>query len=224
MEREASDLLDPIGENAYAPNLFVIRLNPQNAAELSHVRDVLPRDLSRNFTAQAARQNWRLAKPVRVELRSDDAVHAGAVDVLAWSDPFTKTLIPPPSKMMLRISVGNHTIAEAPLADRITVGTGSSCSVRLGREVQLDDGRSFISRTHVTIRKTEHGYELVDGDGASVRSTNGTFLNGARIRSPIHVHPGLRIVLGPVRTGGAPDQGAATLQILEFAPSENARA
>jgi hypothetical protein len=53
---------------------------------------------------------------------------------------------------------------------------------------------STVSRRHARMTRTDHGWVLRD-----LSSTNGTFLNGARLTETTPVHPGDQVWLGSVR-------------------------
>jgi pSer/pThr/pTyr-binding forkhead associated (FHA) protein len=69
-----------------------------------------------------------------------------------------------------------------------------SGELTLGREnadVLLED--DLVSRRHALVRHTGAGLEIVD-----LGSSNGTFVNGARIQAPQALHDGDAIRLGGV--------------------------
>lgn len=68
-------------------------------------------------------------------------------------------------------------------ADEVTIGRGTECAVTLE-----DAG---LSRVHATIRRRDNGYEIVD-----LKSRNGTWVNGERIRGTSVLHHADRIVAG----------------------------
>ena len=88
---------------------------------------------------------------------------------------------------------------------------------RIGRsrdnEISLDDGQS--SRRHAQVWQTPDGYAVQD-----MGSTNGTFVNGARIQQPTRLAPGDRLqvgdtvfqVLGPAGGGQACPQCGQPVQ------------
>ncbi|MFT3773542.1 MAG: FHA domain-containing protein [Minicystis sp.] len=73
-----------------------------------------------------------------------------------------------------------------PLSDgEIVIGRSSYCSLILDHET--------LSRIHATLRVVGDGLVLADEN-----SSNGTFVNGARISGPVSVGPGDDIRLGKV--------------------------
>jgi sigma-B regulation protein RsbU (phosphoserine phosphatase) len=104
---------------------------------------------------------------------------------------------------MPRLQVTLHQPGTAPLKldferDVITIGRDSSSEIRINNR--------YLSRKHAEI--------AADGDGWLVRdngSVNGTYVNGARIRSAVRLGPGDHIQLGDselVIGGAAPAMGA----------------
>lgn len=68
----------------------------------------------------------------------------------------------------------------------VVIGRSSYCSLVLDHET--------LSRVHASLRIVDDGVELSD-----LGSSNGTFVNGAIVRSPTRVRPGDDIHLGKVK-------------------------
>ena len=85
------------------------------------------------------------------------------------------------------VSIGSSDSREYPL-DKQTVAIGSHPS----NDVVLDD--TTVSRRHATIARKPGSFELAD-----LGSTNGTFVNGGRVRKPIALKRGDEIKFGSVR-------------------------
>lgn len=219
MEREGRDRLEVVNARLYAPNLFWLLLNPQNLDDLRHIGALLARDLAVAYTKSAAKQGWRLAASVEAMLHADERVDVGQVEALAWSDDFVKTHVPEAPRIWLYATVGGERIAEGCLpaaAETYTIGTGAAADLRLDAPAaEVSPGRYYVSRRHATIRVSGGRYELHDGDGVSMASTNGTFHNGRRITRPIEVHAGSRFVLGPVGEKGEAVPGSVVLEARE---------
>lgn len=69
------------------------------------------------------------------------------------------------------------------VADESTVGRGSGC------QVHLDD--TFASQLHARVFRRDGGLYLED-----LGSTNGTFVNGARVTTAVPLHPGDHVQVG----------------------------
>jgi pSer/pThr/pTyr-binding forkhead associated (FHA) protein len=85
------------------------------------------------------------------------------------------------------VSLGSSSQREYSL-DKPTIAIGSHPS----NDVVLDD--TTVSRRHATITRTAGGFELAD-----LGSTNGTFVNGGRLRKPTALKAGDEIKFGSVR-------------------------
>ncbi len=72
-----------------------------------------------------------------------------------------------------------------PISQEFTIGRSSGCSIQI-----LDD--TFISSLHCRVYRDEAGNTLLEDLG----STNGTYLNGDRIRVPKPIHRGDRVQIG----------------------------
>jgi len=84
------------------------------------------------------------------------------------------------------ISIGSSPPHEYSL-DKPTIAIGSHPK----NDVVLDD--TTVSRRHATIERKPGGFELAD-----LGSTNGTFVNGARVSKPVALKPGDEIEFGSV--------------------------
>ena len=72
-----------------------------------------------------------------------------------------------------------------PISQEFTIGRSSGCSIQI-----LND--TFISSLHCRVYRDEAGNTLLEDLG----STNGTYLNGDRIRVPKPIHRGDRVQIG----------------------------
>lgn len=85
------------------------------------------------------------------------------------------------------VAIGSSDSREYPL-DKQTIAIGSHPS----NDVVLDD--TTVSRRHATITRKPGNFELAD-----LGSTNGTFVNGGRVRKPIALKRGDEIKFGSAR-------------------------
>jgi uncharacterized protein YkwD len=90
------------------------------------------------------------------------------------------------------VAIGSSPPREYSL-DKPVIAIGSQRS----NDVVLDD--TTVSRRHATITLKSGGFELAD-----LGSTNGTFVNGRRLSSPIALKPGDEIKFGSVRVAFDP--------------------
>ncbi len=85
------------------------------------------------------------------------------------------------------ISIGGSDSREYPL-DKPTIAIGSHPS----NDIVLDN--TTVSRRHATITRKPGSFHLAD-----LGSTNGTFVNGRRVRQPVELHRGDEIKFGSAR-------------------------
>lgn len=146
---------------AVAPNLFVIRLSPDDAATFADIRDALVAELCDTARDHARDEGYRFMGPVRVELVADEARRPGVFVVEA------------------KLSQGEGGVGAGSLVlqggRRVVLGEQA---LRIGRMadcgVQLTDPN--VSRHHAEVRPTGDGFTIAD-----LGSTNGTKVNGARV-------------------------------------------
>ena len=100
--------------------------------------------------------------------------------------PAEPVLSPPQPEWKLRISEGAGAGESFPLGERTRMGRKKT------NQIVLDDGQ--CSLVHAEIRRQDDAYLITDQD-----STNGTMVNGERIESPTHLHPGDMIAIGDTR-------------------------
>jgi hypothetical protein len=144
------------------PNDFTIHLSRRDFDSFAEIGDVLRAELVEAAREYAREEGYHFIGPVRVDLASDESLRGGRFEVVA----------------QLRQSKGGVGAGSlvmpsgqrVPLGDRTTsVGRSSECTISL-----VDQN---VSRRHAEIRPTPRAYVVVD-----LGSTNGTLVNGTRIR------------------------------------------
>jgi hypothetical protein len=222
------------GGRQFAPDRFTVRVNPGDLPALEPL-DVVTADLASRALAFARARNLILLERPRVAIHPDGSIRRGEVEVEAvLRGPAPESRLPGSSPRDADVSdaaglpdegldVGAGTrvyaipVATTPRALlRITEPGGRQRSValdgrtmRIGRadecEITLDDPQ--VSRQHARLQ-SRNGVLLL----ADVGSTNGTRVNGQRIRE-VALGVGDRIEVGGTELlvaaeprAGAPDQ------------------
>src|SRR5713101_3418671 len=105
------------------------------------------------------------------------------------------------------ISIGSSDSSEYQLSKQtVTIGSHRS------NDLVIDD--STVSRRHATITRKTGGFEIAD-----LGSTNGTLVNGKRVRVPVALGRGDEIKFGSARYRfAAADEPAVTRSIARRAP------
>ena len=174
----------------WAPNHFEIALSPVDRTRFEQVELSLIAELKQVVRDNAAERSWGLVGPPEVEFSSEDGLGKGEFSVKASLVEGERE--PPPAAIGLARPVRSRAFLafedangprEFPLdKDTVTIG-------RLpGSDITISDPGA--SRSHAEVRATEGGYALVD-----LGSTNGTVVNGRRIREH-DLEDGDRITIG----------------------------
>jgi hypothetical protein len=143
-----------------APSRYRVNVNPNDYARLSEHREYLEREWCALLTDVAQRVGMRFdGGDLSVTLCEDPAIVAGAIDVAVDSAQFRLRLVKgaPPDHLY-------------PVSGTLRVGRDSDCDIFL-----VDPS---VSRNHAVLEAFD-GELLVRDNG----STNGTFVNGERIKS-----------------------------------------
>jgi FHA domain-containing protein len=144
-----------------APNHFIVTIDPSDHERFASFSDTLVRELSDAAREHAQDEGYRFLGPVGVEL-VDGKVGAGTFHVVAelregpGGGAYGSLILPDGSRVELS-------------EDPVTIGRADDC------EVQLTDKN--VSRRHAEVRSEGAGFTVVDLD-----STNGTKVNGARVK------------------------------------------
>jgi hypothetical protein len=144
------------------PNDFTVYLSERDLRSFDEINDVLTAELVEAAREYAKEEGYHFMGPVRVALAADPELRAGRFEVLA-------------QLRQARSGVGAGSLVmpsgqRIPLGDRpVSIGRSSDCTVALSDP--------NVSRRHAEVRPGPRGYSVVDAG-----STNGTMVNGTRIR------------------------------------------
>lgn len=144
------------------PNDFTVTLSERDYASFEEIHDVLTAELVEAVREYAREEGYHFMGPVRVELTEDANQRAGRFEVHAQlrqskGGAGAGSLVMPSGQ---RISLGDRPV---------DIGRSSDCAITLSDH--------NVSRRHAEIRPGARGYAVVD-----LGSTNGTMVNGTRIR------------------------------------------
>lgn len=147
-------------DRVLAPNRFVVRISTADADRLTRMGATLERELIGVVSKHAKRQGYQLLGEPDVELRRDDSLTTGVLQIDASQVEGTVSWVP-----VIEVEGVRH-----PLRNGTTiVGRGSDADIRLSD--------SAASRQHLQL--------IWDGKAGIARdlgSTNGTKINGQRFR------------------------------------------
>lgn len=185
-------------DRVLAPNRFIVRISGADADRLTRMGGTLERELITIVNKHAKRQGYRLLGEPDVELRRDDSLTTGVLEIDATQVEGAVSWVP-----MIEVEGVQHALRNGTTI----VGRGSDADIRLSD--------SAASRQHLQL--------IWDGKAGIARdlgSTNGTKINGQRFReaalSPDTVitigQTPLRFQLVPSRQAGRGGQPAARTQ------------
>lgn len=191
----------------YVPNRYDILMSPVDWEHFKPIAQSFSREISEVLAAEAQDRNFTLAGSIQVHLDVDDSLAQGRLTI---ATQFQETEeIAAVNFSARKIDLGDtikygkldveKTYVGAGLLLRVVGGPDEGKTYKLGRtktgmgrwsenEIMLND--SNISRQHAEIKYYNGAYYLCD-----LNSTNGTYLNGEKVRQEI-IAPGDKIVLG----------------------------
>jgi hypothetical protein len=154
-----------------APNLYEVRLHPDDAAPFSDWNEALCREMEAWLAELAFARGVATVGPIRVELAADAGVRRRSVRAAARFSPDAGKAVreAPADRRVLRLLSESPGFPEVSLVSRgLSVGRASD------NDLVIVD--ATVSRHHARLEPDGSGWRVVDLD-----STNGTWLNGGRI-------------------------------------------
>jgi hypothetical protein len=183
----------------YAPNSFVVRLNPRDLASLAPFQVELADEMERHLADWVAQNRYHLCGPVRVTFEASDRVRAGGVRCETLLEPSPPAAGDESPTLMggalfpdddPRVPAARLVALDGPLRGRAFELNGRVNTLGRAPENSLVLADSHLSRCHARVELVEHGFLLID-----LESSNGTFVGGRRVaRHPLE--PGDRIQMG----------------------------
>jgi hypothetical protein len=184
LQREAADKRAVVAAGrVFVPNAYVVELGPADAERLLPYQGALTRELAAMVEEHAVEQGWSFAGRVAVSLETAEGLDTGIFRVRSTVVSADDGLPPRPvaadrtaegPHLVLRTGAGSQGDERlVPLDAQVTVvGRGSEADVRLS-----DTG---VSRVHCEVRREGDAVVLADRG-----STNGTSVNGRRVRTAV---------------------------------------
>ena len=197
----------------YVPNEYTVFLSPDDRSQFEGYETSLVSELEEYLAEHARRENYALLTPARVKVETDEDLALGEFGIatrmvqptrggaraaeapVGEAEPGHTMIYKPQPQATEAVSpeeLGVEREAASVSWDgqtrevdrpRLVLGRSREC------EVQLTDPN--VSRRHAELRQEGATYWIVDLD-----STNGTFVNGARLERPRKLAPGDRIRIG----------------------------
>ena len=160
------------------PNDFVVLLSADDHTGFADIEDALRTELVEACREYAREEGYHFMGPVSVELQVDNSLKPGRFGIssaLKQAEPGQR-----PGTIVM------------PSGDRIELGDGKNLIGRLADcRVVISDGSA--SRHHAQIHRVGSGFVITD-----LGSTNGTFVNGARLAADHRLADGDIVTVGTV--------------------------
>ena len=166
----------------WAPNRYLFTLSESDGRRFEQAEQALVNELKQVVREAAAERGWGLVGPPEVEFQVDNDLGKGRFECEASFVEGEEELAPQPAvgeRGSLVLAGGRSVPLTQP---EITIGRLPEC------DVVVDDPGA--SRQHARIRRTDHGFVLVD-----LGSTNGTLVNDGPIQEHV-LENGDRITIG----------------------------
>lgn len=160
-------------DRVLAPNRFVARMSPKDAARLQALGETLERELRGVVTKHASRQNYQLLGEPDVEIRADESLTTGVLEIDATRVEGAVDWV-----AVIEVDGQRHELPRGIT----TVGRGSDCGIRI-----TDNA---ASRKHLELI-----WDGAAGIARDLGSTNGSKINGQRFREAALVQ-GIVITIG----------------------------
>lgn len=186
LKRECDDQIQVLDRSrTLAPNTFFVYLNSADHERFESWQDTLVEELERILVDHADKQKYLFVGNVSVTLKRDDDVKAGRFETESKTE-----------RSSLAPATGGgqefHPILEIDSQQYLLTGPVTVLGRGGDSDIILDD--TGVSRHHVELR--------VDGGNMTATdlgSTNGTFVNGERIKTPTPLPDGATVRLGRTR-------------------------
>ena len=207
LRREVDDRASVVGRNrTIVPNSFVVELGKGDHERLGEWQDALADELQAVVTEHAAQQRYAFVGPVRVTFEEAEDLDTGVFRVRSQTTKGPRQEARAPQYAAPQYAEPQHAEPQrpAPNAAPPEVGlevdghvvrmTGPTAVIGRGAEAEVVVDDPGVSRRHAEVRIEADGRVRV----ADLGSTNGTYVDGERVRSG-ELADGSRITVGRTR-------------------------
>lgn len=190
LKRECDDQIQVLDRSrTLAPNIFCIYLHPQDFDRFSSWQDTLLDELQRVLMEHADKQRYMFVGGVSVTLEKDDEVRQGRFETESRTERGSVA----PVTDAAQESSGGSPIVEIDGQQYLLTGPVTVIGRGGDSDIILED--TGVSRHHLELR-TDPDSTLVATD---LGSTNGTFVDGERIRTPVALQDRSLVKIGRTR-------------------------
>ncbi|PWH07605.1 DUF2662 domain-containing protein [Brachybacterium endophyticum] len=189
LKRECDDQIQVLDRTrTIAPNVFTIYLNSEDRERFSSWEDTLIEEMERVVLEHAEKNRYVFVGGVVVSLEADDEVRAGRFETESRTERGTVA----PATGAEQAAGPGHPIVE--IDDQQYLLTGPVTVIGRGGDADIILDDTGVSRHHVELRADGGNVTVTD-----LGSTNGTFVDGERIRTPVPVQDRSTVRIGRTR-------------------------
>ncbi|MFC0675678.1 FhaA domain-containing protein [Brachybacterium hainanense] len=190
LKRECDDQIQVLDRTrTLAPNAYSVYLHSEDYDRFASWQDTLVEELERVVVEHADKQRYMFVGGVSVTLERDDEVRQGRFE----TESRTERGAVAPATSSMQSAPGGHPILE--IDEQQYLLTGAITVIGRGGDADIILEDTGVSRHHIELR--------VEADGSLVAtdlgSTNGTFVDGERIRTPVALRDRSLIKIGRTR-------------------------
>lgn len=202
LKRECDDQIQVLDRTrTLAPNVYTVYLHSQDHERFASWQDTLVEELERVLMEHAEKQRYMFVGGVSVSLESDDEVRPGRFETESRTERGSVA----PATGATRSGSGGHPLVEIDGQQYLLTGPVTVIGRGGDSDIILED--TGVSRHHLELRCEADG-SLVATD---LGSTNGTFVDGERIRTPVTLQDRSLVKIGRTRLSVLlPDADPAT--------------
>ncbi|MBV7412461.1 FhaA domain-containing protein [Dermabacteraceae bacterium P13115] len=185
LRRECDDQIQVLDRSrTLAPNVYMVYLHSQDYDRFVSWEETLTAELERVLTDHANRQQYMFVGPLSVSLERDDEVPAGNFETESRTERGAAATVTAAAHNQRITPILEIDSQQYLLTGDVTViGRGENA------DIILED--TGVSRDHVEFRVVSDGLVVTD-----LGSTNGTYVNGSRITTPVDISDGAIVKIG----------------------------
>ena len=190
LKRECDDQIQVLDRaRTLAPNVYTVYLHSQDFERFSSWQDTLLDELQRVLREHADKQRYMFVGAVSVALEQDDEVRQGRFETESRTERGSVA----PATGAAQDSPGGSPIVEIDGQQYLLTGPVTVIGRGGDADIILED--TGVSRHHLELRAEPDASLLATDLG----STNGTYVDGERIRTPVPLRDRSLIKIGRTR-------------------------
>ena len=190
LKRECDDQIQVLDRaRTLAPNVYTVYLHSQDFERFSSWQDTLLDELQRVLMEHADKQRYMFVGAVSVALEQDDEVRQGRFETESRTERGSVA----PATGAAQDSPGGSPIVEIDGQQYLLTGPVTVIGRGGDADIILED--TGVSRHHLELRAEPDASLLATDLG----STNGTYVDGERIRTPVPLRDRSLIKIGRTR-------------------------